>query len=311
MVWVIAVLGPTATGKTALGIRLAEALGGEIVNADALQVYRGLDVGTAKPTAEERRRVPHHLIDVLEPDEPCSAGELARRARRVIAELDRRGVVPIVVGGSGLYLRAVLDGLSPIPPVDPAVRASLAQRLEREGLAALYAELERRDPVTARRLQPADRQRILRALEVVTSSGTPLSAWIRRRPAGYAPLDARRIGLTLPRAILYDRVARRVRQMVERGWVAEVKALLGRGVDPGAPAFQAIGYRQMVDHVLGRVDLETAVDDTIRATRRYAKRQLTWFRKEHDVEWLPVLDLPARFPSLLRTLEARRRKLAE
>lgn len=282
----VAIVGPTATGKTALAIELAERLGGEVVNADALQVYRGLDIGTAKPSPEERARVPHHLVDILEPTERYSAGEFARRARRVIGEIRERGGRPIVAGGSGLYLRALLEGISPVPPGDPGIRADLRRRLEAEGLESLYRELGEVDPASAKRLAPGDTQRILRALEVARVSGTPLSEWIARRPYGEERLPAVRVGLTLPRGVLYDAIARRVARMVESGWVEEVTRLLSRGLKPSDPAFQAIGYREMARHVRGGWSLERAVEETIRATRRYAKRQLTWFRKEPDVAWL-------------------------
>ncbi len=298
----LAILGPTATGKSALALDLAAELDGEIINADALQVYRGLDIGTAKPTAEMRRQVRHHLVDILEPTEVYSAGEFARRARAVIAEIEGRGRRPIVAGGSGFYLRALLEGLSPLPRSDPEIRRALDQRLEAEGLPVLYDELRERDPETAERLAPGDRQRILRALEVVLSSGRPLSAWIRSQPAGATPLEAVRIGLTLPRSILYDRIAARVHAMVRRGWVAEVEGLLGRGIEPDAPAFQAIGYRQIVRYVLGTWSLEAALEDTIRATRRYAKRQETWFRSEKRVRWISALDANQAVPTLLREL---------
>ena len=187
---VIVVLGPTATGKSALGMRLARHLDGEIVNADALQVYRGFDLGTAKPTAEDQAEIPHHLVDILDPDERYSAGEFAQRAREAIDDIRSRGRRPIVVGGSGLYLRALLEGISPVPPGDPEVRAALRERVETDGLPALYAELERRDPATAANLPPGDTQRILRALEVVEVSGTPLSEHVARRPYGEERLPA-------------------------------------------------------------------------------------------------------------------------
>ena len=298
----IVILGPTATGKTRAGIFVAEEVGGEIVNADALQAYRGLDLGTAKPTPEERARVPHHLVDVLEPTERYSAGDFARRARRAIADVRAHGRRPLVVGGSGLYLRALLEGISPVPPGDPEVRRRLRERVEEEGLAALYAELAARDPETADRLPPGDSQRILRALEVVEVSGTPLSEWIGRRPYGDERLPAVRIGLTLPRTLLYDAVARRVDRMIQRGWVDEVAGLLAGGIDPAAPAFQAIGYREIARHLAGEWSLDRAVEETIRATRRYAKRQLTWFRKERDIIWLDARKAEAEPESLLELI---------
>lgn len=288
---VLIVLGPTATGKSALGLRIAEELDGEIVNADALQVYRGLDVGTAKPTAEERRRVPHHLIDVLDPDQPWSAGEFARNARAAIAEIEGRGRLPIVVGGSGLYLRALTEGISPVPPGDPEVRAELRRRLEEEGRETLFAELARVDPETAARLTSGDTQRLLRALEVATVSGRPLSAWIASQPFGTEKFPAFKLGLTLPRAILYDRIENRAAEMVERGWVEEVGGLLARGWTREDAAFQAIGYRQIASCLAGERTLESALEEIVRETRRFAKRQLTWFRRDREIEWIDAREI--------------------
>ncbi len=282
---VIAIVGPTAVGKSALALALAQHLGGEIVNADALQVYRGFDIGTAKPSTAERSRAPHHLIDILDPAERYSAGRFAALAESAIAGIHGRGAVPILVGGSGLYLRALLEGIAPMPPVDPAVRDELQARLEREGLAALHRELAQLDPPTAARLGAGDRQRVLRALEVVLSSGQPLSSWIARRPFGAERLAATRIGLTLSRRVLYDRIAVRVCRMKDEGLEEEVRRLLESGVQPEAPAFQAIGYRQFAQAARGMWTAEQAVAETIRATCRFAKRQQTWFRAERDIVW--------------------------
>jgi tRNA dimethylallyltransferase len=296
---ILAVVGATATGKSRLALALAAALDGEIVNADALQVYRGFDIGTAKPTPEERARAPHHLIDILDPAERYSAGEFARRARRAIAGIEARGRVPIVAGGSGLYLRALLAGLSPIPPGDPEVRAALRARLAAEGLPALAAELARRDPETAARLSPGDSQRVLRALEVALVTGVPLAAWIARQPFGNQGIPALSVGLTLARSLLYDEIAGRVARMLEQGWMGEVEGLLARGLEPDLPAFQAIGYRQLARHLRGERTLQQAISETIQATRRFAKRQETWFRKEPDVTWFPAQDLEHRVPQIL------------
>jgi tRNA dimethylallyltransferase len=270
---------------------LAEELGGEIINADALQVYRGLDIGTAKPGVEERARIPHHLIDILEPHERYSAGDFARWAHEAIAEIRGRGRRPIVVGGSGLYLRALFEGISPIPPGDPEVRQALRDRLEAEGLPALAAELRSVDPETAARIGPGDAQRILRALEVAIVCGEPLSVYISRQPFGSQRIAATRVGLTLPRGILYDQIAERVVRMVEKGWVEEVAGLLSGGLSADLPAFQAIGYRQLVQYLEGTWSLDRAKAETIRATRRFAKRQETWFRKETDITWFSAQDL--------------------
>lgn len=302
---VLAVLGATATGKSALALALAEAVGGEIVNADALQVYRGFDIGTAKPGWPERRRVAHHLLDILDPWERYSAGDFARRAGTALAEIRARGAVPILVGGSGLYLRALLEGISPIPPGDAAIRRGLVRRMEEEGLAALHAELASVDPETAARLGRGDSQRVLRALEVALATGRPLSAWIQRKPFGSQRIAVIRVGLTLPRALLYDRIAVRVAGMVARGFQEEVAGLLSRGLSPDLPAFQAIGYRQLVRHLEGKGSLEQAVAETIRETRRFAKRQETWFRREPEVTWFSALDLDRRIPEVIEYVEHR------
>ena len=286
----IAILGPTAVGKSWLGMEMASALSGEIISADALQAYRGFDVGTAKPSPEERRRVPHHLIDILEPTERFSAGEFARRALAAVKEISQRQKRPLVLGGSGLYLRALLEGISVIPPTSTEIRAELRQRLDRDGLEALRRQLQQLDLTTATRLRAGDTQRILRALEVVLSTGRPLSSWLADDPTGPGPLAATRIGLTLPRSVLYDRIAVRVQAMIEVGWVEEVEELLDRGLSPELPPFQAIGYRQLAAFVGGETDLEEAVISTVKATCRYAKRQLTWFRKERAVTWFSMKD---------------------
>ncbi len=287
---VVTLVGATATGKSALAIWLAERLDGEIVNADALQVYRGLDIGTAKPDAAERQRVPHHLLDILEPDQPFSAGEFARRARRAIAGIHARGRLPLVVGGSGLYQRALFEGMSAIPEIDPAVREELRQRHAAGGRELLRAELERLDPATAARLAAGDTQRLLRALEVARATGRPLSAWLAEPPTR-PPFEPVGIGLTLPRALLYDRVSFRVERMLAEGWVAEVQQLLDRGISPSSPAFQAIGYRQLAGHLGGEMTLEEAAASIVQATRRYAKRQLTWFRRTAGIEWFEAAEI--------------------
>lgn len=287
---VVAILGPTGVGKSALAIRLAQRLGGEIVNADALQVYRGFDIGTAKPDVKERARVPHHLIDILEPHERYSAGEFARRAREVTEGVLGRGQWAFLVGGSGLYLRAFLDGLNELPEVPPAVREGLRDELSEKGLPTLRQELLEIDPATAKRLEPGDTQRTVRALEIARATGRPLSEWLRETAPAEPPLDAVRIGLTLPRPILYDQIAVRIRRMMEVGWLVEVEELLNKGVSPACPAFQAIGYRQLADHLRGKMSLDRAIEEIAQETRRYAKRQLTWFRGMANVHWIRQAD---------------------
>jgi tRNA dimethylallyltransferase len=305
---VLALVGPTASGKTALSLEIASRLDAEIVNADALQVYRGLDIGTAKPSLEERSRVPHHLVDILEPAKSFSAGEFARRARAAIAEIESRGKLALVVGGSGLYLRALFEGLKELPQHQPAVRLALQAELEERGLPRLYEQLAACDGETAARLRPGDTQRILRAIEVYRSSGKPLSWWLAQ-PSSEAPIRRLMIGLTVPRTILYDRIAVRVRDMMRRGWVREVAALLEIGTSPSAPAFQAIGYRQVVHHLEGRSSLQAATEEAILATRHYAKRQETWFRRERDLYWFQGPQAEAAVQFLLQELEKRREEL--
>jgi tRNA dimethylallyltransferase len=280
----LAVVGPTCTGKSALALALARRYGGELVNADALQAYRGLDRGTAKPDAAARAAVPHHLVDILDPRQPFSAGEFARRGRAVIDDIAARGRLPIVVGGSGFYLRALFTGLAAVPAVPASVREALRRRLDDEGIGALRAELERRDPELAARIDPVDRQRLLRGLEVLEATGRPLSSWQREsRPA--SSISVLFLGLTLPRTLLYDRIATRAYAMLDGGWLDEIRELLRGGVPEDAPAFQAIGYRQLLRHLQGSCTLEQAMEDTLCATRRYAKRQETWFKRERVAAW--------------------------
>ncbi|MDX1631358.1 MAG: tRNA (adenosine(37)-N6)-dimethylallyltransferase MiaA [Thermoanaerobaculia bacterium] len=297
------ILGPTATGKSALSLRLATELDGEIVNADALQVYRGFDLGTAKPSREDRERIPHHLVDVLDPEEPYSAGEFARRARGIIRRIRRRGKLPIVVGGSGLYIRALTEGLSPMPPPDRTLRRGLRVLEERQGLDPMRRMLSVLDPELDERLASGDTQRILRGVEVALGTGRPLTWWQNRPPPHPSPGLPLRLGLTLPRSILYDRIARRVDRMIAAGWVEEVEALLNSGIEESAPAFQAIGYRELARHLRGGLGLDRAVTKIVQATRRFAKRQMTWFRKEPDVTWFPAHCIDEEWPELLRSLE--------
>lgn len=298
------ILGPTAVGKSALSLRLASELGGEIVNADALQVYRGLDIGTAKPGREERDRVPHHLVDILDPDEPWSAGDFARCAREALAEIWDRGRLPIVTGGSGLYLRGLTEGFSPMPDVPSRFRRALDHVEVRRGPGRVRRALRILDPELADRLASGDRQRTSRGVEIALATGRPLSWWQSRSPDPPPPGKPVRIGLTLPRPILYDRIARRVDRMLERGWLDEVEQLLAAGFDQSAPAFQAIGYRELARHLGGEVSLEDAVLEIVTRTRRFAKRQTTWFRKEPNVRWFRADRIAEEWSSVCDFLES-------
>ena len=300
----LVIVGATGIGKSTLAMSLAPTCGGEIVNADALQVYRGFDIGTAKPSEEDRRRVRHHLVDILSPEERYSAGHFARLATSAIESIRARGALPILVGGNGFYFRALFDGLSPIPEIVKTVRSGLEHRLLRDGLPALYGELLAVDEKTAKRVSPSDKQRILRALEVAEGTGKSLSWWQNQKAMAFRT-TVLRIGLTLPREVLYDRLASRVRRMLESGWLDEIRELLTAGVDETTPAFQALGYRELAAHLRERCSLEEALADTVRATRRYAKRQLTWFRGETEIRFFEAEDLDAVLTEVVGYLEMR------
>jgi tRNA dimethylallyltransferase len=297
------VLGPTAVGKSALAVALAERLTAadrpaEIVNADSMALYRGMDIGTAKPSAEERAAVPHHLFDVLDISEAASVAEFQTWARAVIAACQSRGVLPIVVGGSALYVRAILDRFD-FPGTDPALRAVLEQELARVGPYALHARLAKLDPPAAERILPGNGRRIVRALEVIELTGQPFGAEL---PApDYALPDVVQVGLDIDRPMLDERIAHRVNGMWERGFVVEVAALAERGLASTPTASRALGYRQVLDHLAGRISEEEARDRTVAATRRFARRQLAWFRRDPRIHWLRF-DHPDRVALALESL---------
>lgn len=282
----IVIAGPTASGKSELAVWLARRLGGEIVNCDALQVYRGLDTGTAKAPAEIRREIPHHLLDVVEIDEFFSAGRFQKLARTALEEIRRRGRIPVLTGGTGFYLRTLRDGIFEGPERDPAFRERLERICRRRGAGVLHRLLARRDPRSAERIARLDYQRIARALEVFALTGRPMSEQFGGSEAPLAGFDWRGFYLNLPRELLYSRINRRVELMLAAGWLEEVRALLAAGVNPRAKGMEAIGYRQLVSHLQGAKTLEEAVAEIQMETRRYAKRQITWFRKESGL--LPV-----------------------
>jgi len=282
---VLCIVGPTATGKSAVALMLAERLDGEIVSADSRQVYRGLDVGTAKPTAAERARVPHHCLDLVDPEEPFDAARFRAAAAAAIDDVVSRGRVPIVAGGTGLYVRALLRGLCPAPPCAPAIRAALEHVAADEGVATLHRRLAIVDPDAAARIAPRDERRIVRALEVGLASGVPLSRWQAEHGFGDLPYDALVIGVARPRDELDARIGARADAMIAAGFVDEVRALRARGVSVGAPGLSAVGYREMRACVDGTLPLDDARAAVVRATRRFAKRQRTWFRREPDVRW--------------------------
>jgi tRNA dimethylallyltransferase len=282
MIRPVAVVGPTATGKTALAVELALTLGGEVVNADALQLYRGMDIGTAKATPEERRGVPHHLLDVLDVTETASVAAYQRHARKCVEELLDAGRVPILTGGSGLYIQAVLDDLR-FPGTDPAVRARLADEADEVGAAAMHARLAGLDPVAAEAILPTNTRRIVRALEVIEITGEPFSANLPKPgPARYGTVL---IGIDRDPAELDERVDRRVELMFEAGLVGEVRKLLGEGLRDGLTASRALGYQQVIAELDGEGDFAAAAEATAQATRRFVRRQRSWFRRDKRIQW--------------------------
>jgi tRNA dimethylallyltransferase len=279
------VLGPTGSGKSELGLRIAREFGGEIVNCDSLQLYRRFDIGTAKVPRAERCSIPHHLIDLIEPTQLFTAGEYARSARAVLAEIAARARMPVVVGGTGFYLRALLEGLSPGPERDAALRDKL-QRREDQRPGSLHRILSRLDPETAARIHKNDLNKTLRALEVRLLEGRPMSVLFARGRAPLAGFRPIRIGLDPARELLHRRLDERTAGMFERGLLDEVRGLLASGVPENAKPFESLGYRQALQVVQGRLTPEQAIESTQTETRRYAKRQMTWFRREHPVHWL-------------------------
>ncbi len=286
---VIAVGGPTASGKTALSVGLAKAFGGEIINADSMQIYKNLDVGTAKPSIEERQGVPHYLLDFLPPETPYSVADFTAAADPLIQEITARGKLPLVVGGTGLYITSLLNGMAFAPEkTDPAIRARLQERAEAEGGAALYAELQSIDPGYAAQVHPNNLPRVIRALELYAATGRRMSEErVNARPAE-PPYRSLCLCLTCrDRAVLYDRIERRVNLMVENGVLAEAKQVYDHR-DTYRTAAQAIGYKEFFPYFEGTGSLDECTARLKQATRNYAKRQLTWFRRQNDAVWLYI-----------------------
>ncbi len=286
----VLLMGPTCSGKSELALRLAAEFPLEIVSVDSALVYRGMDIGTAKPGPGQRAAVPHHLIDICDPAEPYSAGRFQRDANELIGEIRGRGRIPLLVGGTMLYFRALTRGLAPLPEADPGLRERIDQRARQLGWPALHQELAARDPESAARIRPNDAQRIQRALEVQELTGEPLSRLQRAaRPAGHR--FARFALLPCDREELYRRIGLRLEAMLAAGLLDELRGLQARGdLHPDLPSLRAVGYRQLWAHVTGEVDLATALAAAGRATRNLAKRQLTWLRSEPDLRWIRGLE---------------------
>jgi tRNA dimethylallyltransferase len=282
-------LGPTAVGKTELAVKLASLVDGEIVSADSRQVYRLMDIGTAKPTRKDLRAVPHHMIDIADPDMHFGAGQYGTLALSVLDQLRSRGKMPLVVGGSGLYIRALVEGLFPAPTVDESLRREILRQARRSGTESLHRRLGEVDPESAKKIHPNDLQRISRALEVYEQTGTPISRL--QDGAGSTNLEPLYIGLNRNRKELFHRIESRLRGMVRAGFVEEVSSLLARGYSPELNSFRAVGYREMADHIAGKITLGEAVFGTSKRTKGFARRQLTWFRSLKGVSWVDLSDL--------------------
>lgn len=284
----IIILGPTAVGKSSCAFELAQKFGLEIINADSMQVYRGMDIGSAKPSQRERNLVPHHLIDIRNPDEEFSAAQFRKEAESILVALFKQGKQPLVVGGTGLYIRALTGGLFPAPPADRQLRDALRQKEESRGTWHLYRELEKVDPEAASRIHPNDTFRIIRALEVFHLTGTPISKQQHNHQFKDGFSNVLKIGLLRDRETIYRRIEERVDGMLSSGLVEEVRLLLEKGYAPTTKPFLSLGYRQVVGYLQGRMSLEEAARLIKQNTKHYAKRQLTWFRKERDITWFGI-----------------------
>jgi len=287
MTKLLAIVGPTASGKSDLAMSLSASLNGEIVSADSRQIYKFLDIGTSKPTAEDRKRIRHHFVDILNPTQDYSAGEFGNEARKTIKDIAGRGKQPILVGGSGLYVRAVVDGFFGGPGRDPEVRDQLEARLKEEGAAALLNLLSKTDPTTASRMELSKPRRIVRALEVYYITGRPLSEF-HREQSTVLPFEVVQLGLEWGRAHLYDRINKRVDSMISAGLIEEVKHLQEQGYGRNLNALNTVGYKEVFDFLEGSSSYDEMIDLVKRNTRRFAKRQLTWFRSDERIKWMKV-----------------------
>ena len=285
---VLILVGPTAIGKTDLSLDLATQFDCEIVSVDSMQVYRYMDIGTAKVSRTQRNKVPHHLIDIVDPDEEYNAARFVSDCLEAITEIHQRGSFPLLTGGTGLYFKALTRGLFPAPATDPAIRENLRQRSTEEGSPALHGELKQVDPRSAARIHPNDTTRILRALEVYQTTGIPLSEHLQRHqsePGRFSFRGLLSLGLTCDRETLYQRINLRSELLIKNGLEGEVRGLLDRGYGPELTSMQSIGYRHMVNYIEGRWKLQECKDLLARDTRRYAKRQYTWFGKDETIQW--------------------------
>lgn len=283
---VIAIIGPTASGKTSLGIRLANLFKGEIISADSMQIYQYMDIGTAKPTQEELQAAPHHLIDIIPPDYPFNAGLFVEKADRAIRKINQQNKIPIILGGTSLYVRALIDGMIGAPEASADIKLKIQQDLEEKGLDYCYQQLKILDPESASELHVNDISRIVRALEVYLTTGQSIKALQKKHQFQDRRYRAFYIGLDWPRDILYQRINERVKIMVQQGLISETEELLKKGYDKKLPALNSIGYRQAVLYLEGLVTQDEMIADIQRKTRRYAKKQVTWYRRNSEIHWL-------------------------
>ncbi|MEA1978918.1 MAG: tRNA (adenosine(37)-N6)-dimethylallyltransferase MiaA [Chloroflexota bacterium] len=285
---VIAILGPTAVGKTRISIPLAERFEGEIVSVDSRLIYRGMDIGTAKPTLEERERVPHHLIDVTDPDDTWNLAKFSEAAANAIHDIHGRGKIVFLVGGTGQYLRAILEGWTPPPSAEsPRLREKLEAIATNEGYDALYRQLQEVDPASAERIDPRNVRRVIRAIEICETTGVPASLQREKNPP---PFEVLRIGLTLPRPELYQRIDQRIDVMIETGWIEEVQELIDSGISPDLPSLSAIGYAQLAAYLSGEMDLSSAIVEIRRLSRQFVRRQANWFKADDPgIQWFDAV----------------------
>jgi tRNA dimethylallyltransferase len=303
---VICLLGPTAAGKSALALDLAPQINAEIISADSMQVYRGMDIGTAKLSPAERRGIPHHLIDVRDPDQEWTVSDFVAEVEKLTKDISARGKAPLLVGGTGLYLWSLLEGFSfPIAPADKDLRS----RMEKEPLSELYKRLESVDPASAKKIHPNDRKRMIRALEVYELTGKAISELGRTRNTEHGTQNTVLIGLTLPREELYRRINERVDQMIEKGLIEEVEGLIAKGYARDLPSFQALGYKEVVRYLDGGWEKEEMITELKKRTRHFARRQMTWFRRFRNVHWieagLPTEAILAKVGDLVSALQQR------
>jgi tRNA dimethylallyltransferase len=300
---IIVVCGPTAVGKTSAAIDFAGIFNGEIISADSRQIYRYMNIGTAKPTPEQLAEIPHHIVDFIDPDQHFDARQFARTAHDIILKLIGKNQVPFIVGGTGLYIKALLNGLFEDNFSDSFVRGRLGIEADEYGKKALYERLLKIDPSTANRLHPNDVYRIIRALEVFEISGKPISAWHQEHQFSDTRYCVLKLGIYLDREILYKRIDQRVDMMISEGLIEEVRAILKRGYSPDLKSMKAIGYSQVIDYLMGNCTLDQAVRTLKRDTRRYSKRQMTWFRADPEINWIKPSEINTAFALINRFLE--------